>query len=143
VGWLTATQVIELGADPKVPLDALELLAIDGTDAQRTLAVDALASRGEAATTKLLSIAERSTDEDTAAAALVALAGLRREASLGTYREFTKSQHGKVRAAAFDAVGLHGPRASVDLLLPGLSDREPMARARAARAAVLVLQRKD
>ena len=46
-------------------------------------------------------------------------------------------------AAAFDAVGLYGPRASVDLILPGLSDREPMARARAARAAVLVLQRKD
>ena len=73
----------------------------------------------------------------------MALAGLRKETSLATYREFTKSQHGKVRAAAFDAVGLYGPKASLDLLLPGLSDKEPMARARAARASVLVALRKE
>jgi HEAT repeat protein len=143
LGWLGTQHVIDLGKNPKVPVEALEVLALDGSDTQRGFAVDALAERGEAAATRLLSIAERSTDDDTAGAALVALAGLRKETSLATYREFTKSQHGKVRAAAFDAVGLYGPKASLDLLLPGLSDKEPMARARAARASVLVALRKE
>ncbi len=134
VTWLTPAQVKTLGDDPQVSEDALELMAKEGGDELRHAAVLALEARGEKGVTKLLGLVE-SPHPDTAAQALVALSKQRKDASNATYRKALQSKHGNVRAAAFEALGAWGTRPSLELVMPGMADREPLARAHAAAAA--------
>ena len=142
IGWLSAAQALTLAQDPKIGADALEILALEGSDDHRTAAVKGLASRGDSSATRLLSISDRSQNEDAAAAALAALAAVRGSASVPTYREGTKSRFPLVRAASYAALGQHGPRQVIDFVLPAVSDREPLVRAEAAVAAVRLSQKK-
>jgi HEAT repeat protein len=141
-GWMSGTQVMALADDPKVTPDILELIALEGNDDQRGMAVDGLAKRGEAAATRLLSLIERSQFDETAGGAMAGLAAARKEASVPTYREALKSKHGRVRAAAVAALGAYGPPASLEVVLPLLSDKEPLVRAEAALAAMALSTRK-
>ncbi|MCA9527992.1 MAG: hypothetical protein KC549_17010, partial [Myxococcales bacterium] len=102
--WLTPTQVETLGKDAGIQADVLEFIALKGSDEQRPAAVKALAARGAAAATRLLGIYEGSgPNGDTAAAALKALADVRQAESVPTYLGGSRSPHGPVRAAGFDA----------------------------------------
>ena len=141
VGWLTADQVTALGEDPKIPLGLLQIVAEQGDDMQRTLAVSALSKRGEAAATKLLTLYEKSPHADTAAMALDAIATLRGAKSVATYRDALKHTHGEIRAVAYRAIGEYGPRALLETVLSGLADDDAGARAEAARAAVKLADR--
>jgi|JI10StandDraft_1071094.scaffolds.fasta_scaffold38795_3 hypothetical protein len=144
VGWLTASHVEALGADAKISLDVMEFLAISGSDEQRPFAVKALEARGPSAATRLLAIFEKSgANVDTAAAALAALARVRMAESLPTYANALKHGHGVVRAAAFDAVGRFANRGLLNDALGGLADKEPLARAAAARAAFQIAGRES
>ncbi len=138
--WLTGEHIDVLGADKKVPIETLEMVAQKGGDDQRTFAISALDARGGQAATRLLGLVE-SPHEDTAAASLEALAKLRGDKSVPTYRKALKSRHGAVRATAYSAIGRFGPRALLESVLGGMADREPLARARAAAAAVLLAAR--
>jgi HEAT repeat protein len=143
LAWLTPGQVETLAGDEKTPVEVLFRIAQDGNDMQRPFAVDGLARRGADAATRLLTLAERGANPDTASSALDALASLRKEASVATYRSSAGSAHGPVRAAAFRAMGFYGPRALLEVLVPALADKDPLARARAAEAAVRLANRKD
>lgn len=140
LSWLTVEHIDTLGEDVKVPLETLELLAAQGSDDQRTFAISAMNARGGAAATRLLGLVE-SQHEDTAAAAMAALTKLRGDKSVATYRKALKSKHGAVRAAGYAAIGQFGPRALLETVLGGMADREPLARARAAAASVLLAAR--
>lgn len=140
--WMSGTHVLALADDPKVTPDILELIALEGNDDQRGIAVQGLVQRGDAAATRLLSLIERSQFDDTAGAAAAGLASIRKEASLPTYRECLKSRHGGVRSAGVSALGQFGPPASLEVVLPLLSDKEPMVRAQAALAAMALSTRK-
>ena len=141
-GWMTGAQVMALADDPKVPPDILELMALEGGDDQRGMAIDGLAKRGDAASTRLLSLVERSQHDETAAGAMAGLAAIRKESSVPTYREALKSRHGGVRAASVAALGAYGPPASLEVVLPLLSDKEPLVRAQAAIAGLSLSTRK-
>ncbi len=143
LSWLTPAQVESLANDDKTPVEVLFRIAEAGNDMQRPFAVDGLARRGADAATRLLTLAERAAHPDTASAALDALAALRKEASVATYRASAASAHGPIRAAAFRAMGFYGPRALLEVLVPALTDKDPLARARAAEAAVRLANRKD
>ena len=78
---------------------------------------------------------------DTAAAALKALADVRQAESVPTYLGGSRSPHGPVRAAGFDALGRFATRSLLEQTLSGLADKDPLARAAAARAAVQVAGR--
>lgn len=136
LSWLTTEHVEALGKDPRISLDVLAFIAADGSDEQRLYAVSALEARGEKAATRLLALAQNERNPDTAASALAALAKLRKSASMGTYRGALKSAHGEVRAAAYAAIGDHGPRALLETVLIGVADKDPFARAQATMAAV-------
>ena len=138
--WMTGEQLDKLGADKKVPIESLELAAQRGNDEQRTFAISALNARGGQAATRLLGLVE-SPHADTAAASLDALAKLRGDKSVPTYRKALKSKHGPVRAAGYAAIGRFGPRALLETVLGGMADREPLARARAAAASVVLAAR--
>lgn len=143
LSWLTPEHAEKLAADPATPVEVLALIAEKGGDDLRPFAVEGLARRGADAATRLLSLVERSPHADTAAAALEALAEIRKDASVPTYRAAAESPHGPVRAAAFRAMGRYGPRALLEIVVPAMADREPLARARAAEAAVRLARRKD
>lgn len=143
LSWLTAEQVETLGKNPRISADLLEFIATKGNDDQRMYAVDALAARGAKVATKLLALAQSDHNPDTAASALRALAKLRKGESLGTYRKAMKSTHGEVRAVAFDAVGQFGTRRLLETMLGGLADKDPYARAEAAKAAVQLAGRES
>ena len=66
---------------------------------------------------------------------------IRGVSSIATYRKALKSKHGPVRAAAYSALGDHANRALLEEVLGGMADRDPLARARAAAAAVKVAGR--
>ncbi len=138
--WLSGEQIDALGQDKKIPIEALEVVAQRGSDDQRTFAISALDARGGQAATRLLGLVA-SPHADTAAASLAALAKLRGDKSVATYRKGLKSKHGAVRAAAYAAIGRFGPRALLETVLGGMADREPLARARAAAAAVQLAAR--
>jgi HEAT repeat protein len=140
--WLTPSHVEALAADDKTPLDLLAKIAQDGDDNQRGFAVDGLARHGADAATRLLTLIERG-KPDTAAAALVALADQRKADSIATYRAAAASTEGMVRASAFRAMGLYGGKQLLELIVPALTDKDPLARARAAEAAVRLVTRKD
>lgn len=141
-GWMSGAQVMALAEDPKVTPDILELIALEGNDDQRGLAVQGLVQRGETAATRLLSLVERSPHEDTAGAAMAGMVTVRKDASVATYRESLKSTHGRVRAAALVGLGLYGAPQTLEVVLPLLSDKEPTVRAEAARAAIALSTRK-
>lgn len=142
-GWMNGAQVASLADDPKVTPDILELIALDGNDDQRSMAIAGLVKRGDQAATRLLSLIERSAHEDTAGAALAGLAEVRKGSSVPTYREALKSKHGAVRAAAVAALGAHGPAPSLEVVLPMLSDKEPLVRAQAALAGLSLVSRPE
>jgi HEAT repeat protein len=73
---------------------------------------------------------------------MAGMVAVRKEASLPTYRESLKSAHGRVRAAAVVALGQFGAPQTLEVVLPLLSDKEPMVRAEAARAAIALSTRK-
>lgn len=141
-GWMTASQIQALAADPKVTVDIMEMIALDGNDDQRGFAVDGLITRGEASATRLLGLTERSDHEETAAAAMTGLATVRKDASVPTYRDGLKHRFGMVRAASVEGLGNYGPEPILELVLPMISDKEPLVRAQAALAAVRLSTRK-
>lgn len=141
LSWLTAEQVEALGKNPRISLDVFEFIASAGSDEQRLYAVGALEARGADAATRLLSLVQREQHPDTAASALQALATQRKVESLGTYRKAVKSTHGEVRAVAFNALGRFGERRLLETVLGGMADKDPYARAEAARAAVQLADR--
>ncbi|MCB9538731.1 MAG: HEAT repeat domain-containing protein [Myxococcales bacterium] len=137
IQWLRPDQVEALGQDAKVPVEAIQLIAEKGDDAQRTFAVEALKTRGgDKAAIRLLTLFEKSPHADTSATALAALAAVRKAESVPTYRQALQHADGAVRAVAYAAVGAYGPRALLEATLQGLADKEPRARVEAARAAV-------
>lgn len=140
LAWLTPGHVEKLGQDAQIPVEILEDVARRGDDAQRVFAVDALRARGAAGATRLLGLVEGQ-HPDTAASSLRALAELRKEESLPTYRNALKSAHGEVRAEAFDAIGQFGGPGLLETALAGMADKEPLARARAALAALRLARR--
>lgn len=143
LGWLTPDHVRTLGEDGKTSNDLLTWMALDGNDDQRPIALTALRARGAAAAPFLLRIFERSRDPAIAAAALDGILELRGVESLATYRGALENEQPAVRAVAFRAVGDHARRAYLEMLLKALADRDPLARAEAARAAYRVSQRPD
>ena len=140
--WLSPDQIEALGLDLKVPVEAMQIAAEQGDDLQRTFAVAALQARGDdKAAVRLLDLYEKSPHADTSATALAALAKVRQEKSVPTYRDAIKSPQGEVRAAAYRAIAQYGPRALLETVLQGLADKEPRARVEAARAALALAAR--
>lgn len=140
LAWMRPGDIEALGKDPKVPAAMLEQAAREGRDELRIFAVEALESRGADAATRLLGLVELP-DASTASAALRALAGLRKEASVPTYRKALESSQASVRAAGFEAIGLYGPRALLETAVNGAGDKDPLVRAQAARAAQRLVER--
>lgn len=138
LSWLTNAQVEALGKNPRIGLDVIEFIARDGSDEQRVYALTALETRGDKAATRLLGLVQNERNPDTAAGALDALADQRKGESLGTYRKAVKSTHGVVRASAYAAVGRFGTRRLLETVLGGMADKDPLARAKATRAAVVL-----
>ena len=141
LSWLSPAQVETLAKDEKIDGAVLHLIAEKGKEALRPAAVEGLRGRGEAAATRLLSLAERGPSPETSASALRALADVRKEKSVATYRAAAAREEPLVRAAAYLAMGLYGPPALLEVVLPGLSDKDPLVRARAAEAAVRLSKR--
>lgn len=140
LAWMRPGDIEALGKDPKVPAAMLEQAAREGREELRMFAVEALAARGNEAATRLLGLVD-APDASTAAAALRALASLRKSESVPTYRKALDSSQAGVRAAAFEAVGLYGPRALLESVFNGTGDKDPLARAQAARAAQRLVER--
>ena len=111
-----------------------------GSDAQRQPAVTILKERGEKAATRLLTVYETSTSEDTASASLEALAAIRGKSSVATYRKALKNRFGRVRAAGFSAIRQFGPKALLDTAIAGVKDKDPLSRVQAARAALTLVK---
>lgn len=140
LNWLRAEDAEALAQDPKISLDLLELMAREGGDDLKMIAVEGLHKRGAAAATTLLGLVELP-DASLAAGALKALADLRKEASVATYRKGLEHKEGPVRAAAFEAIGLYGPWALLETCMEGTGDKDPLARAQAMLAAQRIAQR--
>ena len=137
VRWLTPSQVEALAADDSIPVEALFVVADKGNDEQRPFAVDGLRRRGDdVSATKLLTLVEQSRDPSTAAMSLDALAEIRKEQSVATYRKAGETDQTTVRAAAIRAMGTYGPSPLLEIVLPAISDKEPLVRANAAVAAI-------
>ncbi|MCA9540162.1 MAG: HEAT repeat domain-containing protein [Myxococcales bacterium] len=141
LGWISGEQVETLGADPKIPVDLMAFVAEKGNDEQRMYAVAALAKRGAPAATSLLGLYENSPNAETAADALSALVAMRGAESLPTYRKAAEHKMAEVRAVGLDALGQFGSRPLLEGLLRALADKDPLARAQAARAAWRVAPR--
>lgn len=139
--WMSATHASALAEDDGVPLDVYLLIAEKGRDDLRGFGVEGLKRRGEKAATRLLSLAERSPNADTAAGALAALAEIRADKSIPTYRKALEHDEGAVRAAGLGAIADYGKRPLLETVLPALADKDPMARAEAATAAVRIVDR--
>lgn len=139
LAWLTTEHIETLGKNPKISDDLIAWIALDGNDDQRTFALDALRTRKAAAA--LQQVYDRSKAIDTKAAAFAALADLRAAEALPTYRAALEAEQPEIRAVALRAAGEHAHRAWLEMLLKALADRDPLARAEAARAAYRVAQR--
>jgi HEAT repeat protein len=142
LNWITAENIKELAAVKNIPLDIFTHIATKGNDAQRQAAVEGLSSRGVEAATRLLTVYETSQSEGTAQASMAALAKIRGAKSISTYRKAIGHKFGGVRAQAYDAIRLFGPKSLLDTALSGLGDKSPVARAAAARAALALAKKK-
>ena len=142
LSWLKPDHVKALADNKKTSLDVLAHIAMKGNDSLREVAIAGLQARGEKAGTRLLSVYERCAFPVTSAAALTALSEVRRDASVATYRKALDSKHSEVRGAAYWAIGKFGPRALMETCLQGLTDKDPLARAKAAYGAFALSKKK-
>jgi HEAT repeat protein len=142
LNWLSPDQVSDLSQNKRVPLDVLTHIATKGNDGQASAAVVGLTQRGDEAATRLLTVYETSQDEATAKASMAALAELRGAKSVATYRKALGHRFGGVRAEAYEAIRRFGPKSLLDTTLAGLSDKSPIARASAARAALALAKKR-
>ena len=140
--WLTVEHLRTLGADKRFPVELISYVAEKGASHQRKVAVELLEERGDVSATRLLTIYEASTSEDTAAQALNALARLRGKSSVATYRKALNHRFGSVRAAGYTAIREYGPKALLETVIEGMDDQEPIVRANAARAAVSLARKR-
>ncbi|MFN3202455.1 MAG: HEAT repeat domain-containing protein [Bradymonadia bacterium] len=140
VRWMQPSHIETLAKDEKVDIAVFEAIALKGSDEQRVYAVDGLVSRGNAGATRLLGLVNGA-HADTATAAFKALADMRKGESMATYRKQLESKHLPVRAEAYGALANYGSEASLELVIPGMTDKEPLIRARAAEAALTLANR--
>lgn len=140
VRWLKPEHIKALGEDEHVDVEVFDTIAQKGDDDQRIYAVEALVQRGASSATRLLGLVNGA-NPDTAAAAFKALADLRKSDSIATYRKQLESQHLPVRAEAYAALGSYGGAPALELVYPGMTDKEPLIRASAAEAALKLASR--
>jgi len=141
LNWITAANITELAAVKNIPLDIFTHIATKGNDSQRAAAVQGLATRGTNAATRLLTVYETSQSEETAQTSMAALAKIRGEKSIATYRKALEHKFGGVRAQAYNAIRRFGPKSLLETALAGLGDKSPVAKAAAARAALALAKK--
>ena len=140
--WLDPEQVQELANEQKVPSSLFVSLALNSSEKVRSVALSALADRGENEATNLLRVIEQSVEPNTTAQAIELLASLVGVKGMGTYKAKLNDRSSKVRVACLEAYQKYGERSLIEALEIFITnEQEPLARVEAARALVAVSQR--